>query len=72
MTHMVKIQVYLRDEEREALRTVAARSGRSIADLVRDAVRRVWLRPEARGPVALWDGPLARTAVEHDHVYDEP
>jgi hypothetical protein len=72
MTPMVKTQVYLRDEELEALHGVAERSGRSVADLVREAVRRVWLRPEASGPVALWDGVPARTSVDHDHLYDEP
>ncbi|MGQ0736820.1 MAG: CopG family transcriptional regulator [Acidobacteriota bacterium] len=69
---MVKTQVYLRDEELEALHDVAARSGRSVAALVREAIRQVWLRPETQGPVALWDGPLVRTSVEHDHIYDEP
>lgn len=72
MTPMVKTQVYLRDEELEALHSVAARSGRSVADLVREAIRRVWLRPDAQGPVALWDGPPSHTSVEHDHIYDEP
>jgi hypothetical protein len=69
---MTKTQVYLRDEELEALHGVAARSGRSVADLVREAVRRVWLRPETDGPVALWDGPPKRASVDHDHIYDEP
>lgn len=72
MTHMTKTQVYLRDEELEALHGVAERSGRSVADLVREAVRRVWLRPDARGPVALWDGLPSHTSVEHDRIYDEP
>lgn len=72
MTHMTKTQVYLRDEELEALHGVAERSGRSIADLVREAVRRVWLRPDAQGPVALWDGLPSHTSVEHDRIYDEP
>jgi hypothetical protein len=69
---MTKTQVYLRPEELDALHDVAARSGRSVAALVREAVRRVWLRPDAQGPVALWDGPVARTSVEHDHIYDQP
>ncbi len=72
MTHMVKTQVYLRSEELEALHSVSDRSGRSVADLVREAIRRVWLRPEPQGPVALWDGVPARTSVDHDHIYDEP
>lgn len=71
MTHMTKTQVYLRDEELEALHGVAERSGRSVADLVREAVRRVWLRPETRGPVALWDGEPSHTSVDHDRIYDE-
>jgi hypothetical protein len=69
---MVKTQVYLRKEELVALRKAAARSGRSIADLVRDAVRKVVLKPEATGPVAIWDGEPKRSAIEHDSVHDEP
>jgi hypothetical protein len=69
---MTKTQVYLRDDELEALHAVADRSGRRVADLIREAIRRVWLRPVGQGPVALWDGPPARTSVEHDHIYDAP
>lgn len=74
MTHMVKTQVYLREEELEALRAAADRSGRSVAELVREAVRRVWLRPgiESDEPVALWDGEPRRSSMEHDTIYDEP
>ncbi|MDH3285833.1 MAG: ribbon-helix-helix domain-containing protein [Acidobacteriota bacterium] len=69
---MVKTQVYLREEELDALHSVAERSGRSVADLVREAVRRVWLRPSSDGPVALWDGEPKRTSVDHDSIYDQP
>jgi hypothetical protein len=69
---MVKTQVYLRDEELAALHDVAERSGRSVADLVREAIRRVWLRPQANGPVGLWDGAPGRASVDHDSIYDEP
>jgi len=72
LTHMIKTQVYLREEELAALHEAAERSGRSVAELVREAVRKVWLRPEADGPVALWDGKPRRTSVEHDSIYDEP
>jgi len=72
LTPVVKTQVYLRDEELAALHAVARRSGRSVADLVREAVRRVWLRPDSRGPVALWDGSPSHASVEHDHIYDKP
>ena len=71
MTPMTKIQVYLREEELAALHAAARQTGRSMADLVREAVRRVWLRPGSDGPVALWDGDPRRSAVEHDSIYDE-
>lgn len=71
LTHMEKTQVYLRKEELEALRAAAARSGRSIADLIREAIRKTILKTEPGGPVALWDGEPRRTSVEHDSVYDE-
>lgn len=72
MTHMLKTQVYLASDELAALHAAAERSGRSVADLVREAVRQVWLRQSVQGPVALWDGVPSRTSAEHDHVYDEP
>ena len=68
---MEKLQVYLRKEELDALRKAAARSGRSVADLVRDAIRKVVRKPPAAGPVAIWDGEARRTAIEHDSVHDE-
>ena len=72
VTYMEKTQVYLRKEELDALRKAAARSGRSVAELVREAIRKVLLKPEAAGPVAIWDGEPKRTSIEHDSVYDEP
>ncbi len=72
MTHMVKTQVYLRDEELAALHRAAKRAGRPVAALVRDAIRRTWFLPAAAGPVDLWDGTPGRTSVEHDVIYDEP
>lgn len=71
LTYMEKTQVYLRKEELEALRAAAARSGRSIADLIREAIRKTVLKPDASGPVGLWDGEPRRTSVEHDSIYDE-
>jgi Ribbon-helix-helix protein, copG family len=72
VTHMEKTQVYLPKEELDALREVAARSGRSVADLVREAIRKVVLKPKTTGPVAIWDGEPRRTSLDHDAVYDEP
>jgi len=67
---MEKIQVYLCKEERDALRKAAARSGRSVAELVRDAIRKVVLKLPAAGPVAIWDGEPKRASIEHDSVHD--
>lgn len=72
MTPMTKTQVYLRPDELEALHRVAARSGVSVAALVREAIRRVWLRPPQQGPVALWDGEPTRSSSDHDTIYDQP
>jgi ribbon-helix-helix CopG family protein len=69
---MEKTQVYLRKDELDALRAAAKRSGRSVAALVREAIRKVVLKPESSGPVAIWDGELKRTSVDHDTVHDEP
>jgi len=72
VTYMEKTQVYLPKEELDALRKAAARSGRSVAELVREAIRKVVLKPPATGPVAIWDGEPRRRATEHDSVHDEP
>lgn len=72
MTHMQKTQVYLEAEELAALRRAAARSGRSMAELIRDAIRKAVLKPDTSGPVAIWDGEPKRTSHEHDSIYDEP
>jgi hypothetical protein len=69
---MEKTQIYLRKEELDALREAARRSGRSIADLVREAIRATVLKPAVAGPVAIWDGAPKRSSVEHDSVHDEP
>jgi hypothetical protein len=69
---MEKIQVYLRREELEAVREAAARSGRSIAEVIRDAIRKTVLKSQPTGPVAIWDGEPKRTSIEHDSVHDEP
>jgi hypothetical protein len=72
LTYMEKIPIYFRKGELEALRKAAARSGRSVAELVRDAVRQVVLKLRSAGPAALWDGKPKRTSIEHDSVHDEP
>ena len=67
---MIKRWLYFREEEFELLQAAAQRSERSVADLVREAVRRVWLPPLSEGPIALWDRPTAHSATEHDTIYD--
>ena len=69
---MQKTQVYLRKEELEALRKAAARSRRSVSNLIREAIRKVVLKPQGDGPVAIWDGEPKCMSVNHDSVYDEP
>jgi hypothetical protein len=71
MPPMVKTQVYLREEELAALHEAAKRSGRSVAELVREAIRKVWLRPTPTGPVGLWNGEPKRASVDHDAIYDD-
>ena len=68
---MIKTQVYLRKEELDALRMAAARSGRSVAELIREAIRKNVLKPQAAGPVAIWDGEPKRASIEHDSVHHE-
>jgi hypothetical protein len=68
---MEKTQIYLRKEELAALREVAARSGRSVAEVVRSAIREVVLKPKGDGPVAIWDGEPKGFSLDHDSIYDE-
>jgi hypothetical protein len=68
---MARVQLYLSSEELCALRKIAARSGRTVAELVRGAIRKeVVLKSEAAGPVAIWDGEPKRTSIDHDGVHD--
>jgi plasmid stability protein len=69
---MEKIQVHLPKKELDALRKAAARSGRSVAEMVREAIRKVVLKSPVAGPVALWNGALRRLSTDHDKVHDEP
>jgi hypothetical protein len=70
---MEKTQVYLRKEELDALRKLATQSKRSVADIIREAIRKVILKPgSSSGPVGIWDGSPKRTSIEHDSIYDEP
>jgi len=41
---MVKTQVYLREEELAALQRIARQSGRPVAELIREAIRRICAR----------------------------
>jgi hypothetical protein len=68
---MKKIQVYLPKAELDELRKDAARSGRSVADPVRGAIRKVALKTPGAGPVAIWDGEPRRPSMEHDTVHHE-
>ena len=69
---MRKTQIYFPENELAALHVQARRTGKSVASMVREAVRAVWLRPAAQGPVGLWTGEVRQTAAEHDSIYDAP
>jgi Ribbon-helix-helix protein, copG family len=69
---VVRISVYLSKKELAAVRKAATRSGRSMSELVRAAIRAVALKQEATGFVGIWNGEMKRTSFEHDSVYDEP
>ena len=63
---MERITFYLPKEELDALRAAAARSGRSVSDLIREAVRKGAPTSQIAGLVAIWDGKPMRTSLEHD------
>jgi len=69
---MEKTQVCLPKDALDALREAASRSGRSVAGIIRDAIRQVVLKPQVGGAVAIWDGKPKRTPVDHDSIHDEP
>ena len=62
----------LKGKSNEALRKADARSGRVVADLVRDAIRKILLKPQAIGRIAILDGEPKRASIEHDSIHDEP
>jgi hypothetical protein len=61
LTHVETTQAYLRKEEFDALRKAAARSRRSAAALVCDAIRKVVLMPRPKVPSR--SGTASRSAV---------
>lgn len=71
---MKKTQVYLPEDELAALHELARRTKKSVAELIREAIRAAWLRPagKARGPVALWDVEIGAGSDDHDTIYDTP
>ncbi len=71
MTHVKKTQVYLPDEELEALHGIAQRTGQSVASLIREAIRSRWMEPASEGPIALFHGEPRRASVDHDSIYDK-
>ncbi|MGH9414044.1 MAG: CopG family transcriptional regulator [Terriglobales bacterium] len=68
---MIKTQVYLPTEDLAALHRIAAQRHRGVADLVREAVRRIWLHDGGgNGPVGVIQGPLQHSSSEHDSAFD--
>ena len=69
---MIKTQVYFDEADLKALHKVARRRGRAVAEMIRDAVKTVWLQGPARGPVDLWNGALNGGSADHDAAFDQP
>jgi hypothetical protein len=69
---MKKTQVYFRREELDALQRIARARKRPVAELIREAVRTVWLRRQAKWPVPLWTGPLrpGTRSADHESAFD--
>jgi len=42
-----------------------------MAEVVREAIRAVVLKPSNDGFVAIWEGEPKRSSIEHDSVHDE-
>ena len=72
MSRMTKTQVYLPADELRELHRIARRKRRRVAELVRDAVRQVWIAPPSQGPVGMADGILRAPSADHDSAFDEP
>ena len=68
---MVKTQIYLPANELKELHRLARCKKRRVADLVREAVRTVWLHEPPKGPVALWKEPFKGSSMEHDNAFDD-
>jgi hypothetical protein len=66
---MNKARVYLPKDELEALREAAARSERSVSEIIRGAVRQVVLKPQASSPIAIWESHPEHTSINHDSIY---
>jgi hypothetical protein len=45
--------------------------GRSMAEVIREAIRKTVLKPRRHGFVAIWDGKLKRSSLDIDSIYDE-
>lgn len=69
--HMVKTQVCLPPDELEALHRIARQRRLTVAELVRQAVRRVWLSAPPAGPVGLWDGPFSGSSADRNGAFDD-
>jgi hypothetical protein len=72
VTHTEKTQVCLRKKSLTRCARLPRGSGWSVAEIIRDAIRQVVLKPHSSGPVAIWDGKPKRTSIDHNSVHDEP
>lgn len=68
---MAKISAYLTESEMAKLRQLARSQKRPIADLVRETICERWFGASDKGPVALSNGEIRDTGLEHDQAFDE-
>ncbi len=68
---MTKTQVYFAESDLQALHKLSIARKKSVAALIRDAVKRTYLEP-LDGPVAVFRGQAKRTSTDHDAIYDDP
>lgn len=73
MTSMVRTQIYLPEEELRSIHKIAKRNKTTVARLVRQAIRQVWLDThDTSGLVGIVKQKLSRSSVDHDSIYDQP
>ena len=68
---MIKTQVYIEANDLKRLHVLAKKKQRSVAEMIREAIRSVWLEEKnPEGPIDLWSKPIHIASTDHDSIYD--